>query len=199
MESKQLSIFESFYQQADNVYIAWTIQQGLFNQEQSEILAKSSYYGHFFHKLNDIIIDYLLLQISKLHDPSKSGTRKNIGIPLILKEVNKNKLLFNSSTNKIINLGEKLTKFFKKNELIKSFRNKKLSHNDLKFLSGNKNLILFPHGEDIEYFRNLEKFVEILSKKTHGENGFFTFNKLYKNDANAFIHNFINKIINHKS
>ena len=109
--------------------------------------------ANFFHDLNPILIEYVLLQICKITDPAETGGHKNLtfeGVNAVLEE---NGLM----TQEIANFSSGLSRY---RDLVKDSRNKLISHLDRDaVLNG---LAIGEHSEEevANFFECLQGYVD---------------------------------------
>jgi hypothetical protein len=105
----------------------------------------------FFQDLNKIIIDYILLQISKITDPAESMGHKNLTFESVNASLKKENLM----TKEIENLSNGLSRY---RELVIDSRNKLISHLDSKTVINN--LIIGEHSENEvnDFFKCLQSY-----------------------------------------
>lgn len=133
-------------------------------------------FAPLWERLNIVTQEYVLQQISKLHDPVRTGKDINLSLEYILK--------FGCwpSDHDIHNLYKKLQYLW---DRLKTARNKLLSHHDLKAVIAGVPLGAFDKDADIEYFTALQEFVNIVHDRW--EEGPYPFNDLAKQDVKEFL------------
>lgn len=105
--------------------------------------------------------EYCLLQIVKLHDPALQNGKINLSIDYVIR-------FGGWDDDTLVELRELEKKLSELKEKIISTRNKVISHNDLETILKGKVHGAFAKDKDIEYFENLQKFVNILHEKVRG-------------------------------
>lgn len=115
----------------------------------------------FFKDINGILIDYLLLEFTKIADRAKSGKNRNTTLEYIAQSID-----WPAKTRKELEcLTQKAHAFQKK---IKKARDKLLAHYDVSAILKNKKFGDFPLGEDLDFIETLESFCNIAHRETHG-------------------------------
>jgi hypothetical protein len=114
--------------------------------------------GKTLERFSIISQEYLLQQISKLHDKAETCGRKNLTLDYVVRFGNWD-----------VNTGDRLQSLREKMDQFESHlrlaRNKRIAHNDLKMIEENVTLGAFDEGLDDDYFRDLKEFVALASKK----------------------------------
>jgi hypothetical protein len=131
-----------------------------------------------FARLSIVSQEHLLHEICKLHDPAVQQNQVNLGIDYIVRFGgwdDATKLQLSELQAKLRELADKL----------RQVRNKVLSHNDLETILEGETLGRFPDGEDIEYFKNLQNFANIVHRAVIGDD--FVFNKCASDEAAALL------------
>ncbi len=118
-------------------------------------------HGYLLYRLSLITQEYVLLQISKLHDPMGCGDRITIGFDLILRrgrwdDVTRAEL--QRIHSELQGLGG----------VAKNARNKIIAHNDRRTAIAEGCLGAFSPGLDDKYLQLLQEFVSLLYEKTVG-------------------------------
>lgn len=145
---------ELFCEQANWAYECWVTHKKLFdeNSDSEKTLSKAIY---FFCRLSVITQEYSILQICKLHDPASSGGKCNISILYMIEK-------FGPDLPELKKIKEKMDAFYC---IVKNPRNKLLAHNDGRSLALGESMGAFEEGLDEEYFDNLKKFADLVSRK----------------------------------
>jgi hypothetical protein len=121
MGDKLGEIFHRLLQDTYHVCSIWDQHETLFERRERITLLNSSG-GFFFGNVQRIFFDYTLLAISRLTDPARSGTRKNLTIrclpPLVGPHVQPR-------------LEELIDIAVDKSTFCRDWRNRKIAHNDL--------------------------------------------------------------------
>jgi hypothetical protein len=151
MDEALIGEFKSFREQCIWLRCCYNSYVTLFESghETLDLLHRSA--GIFFHDINIIFIEYILLQICKITDPAVTQGKENLTIEYF------NRRLRCKMGHEISCYSEKIHNY---RRIIGKARNKRISHLDkISALSG-KNL--GEHAEDDVYmfFDNLQKYVD---------------------------------------
>lgn len=104
----------------------WDRYEALFgSSERVEILNSSS--GHFWYCIQDMLFDHVLLGICRLTDPPKNKHQSNLSVQTLLEL---------DPTRQKKGLIDRVTRAKKHAEFARSWRNKRISHNDFAQLTG---------------------------------------------------------------
>jgi hypothetical protein len=128
--------------------------------------------------LSRVTQEHLLLQLAKLHDPAVQGKDVNLTIDYMIAFGN-----WDDPTRcELVTLHKSLERLADK---IRSARNKALSHNDLVTILAGAPVGAFPAGEDVRYFQELQRFVDVVNEAVCG--GPSPFNDLAEGDARRLV------------
>ena len=151
----------SFCQTCRYAYECWVIHMHLFadlpshiNLPEEEFLGTG--YGQCLNHLNEISSAYFRLQIAKLHDPDKGG--RNLSISYFCRQ----RVWSPGETKKISEITPTLERMYKK---IKPARDRILAHNDRDTFVDDIAQGDFPNGWDVEYFKKLGEFSDLVWTK----------------------------------
>lgn len=111
----------------------------------------------FFHDLNRMVVEYLLLQICKITDPAKSRDRQNLTVSNLNKDLETLGLL----TQDLIDLEAKLYGY---RNLIKLARDKLISHLDWQAVKEGCPLGEHESVEVKRFFGNLFKYTDLVGE-----------------------------------
>jgi len=106
----------------------------------------------FFRDLNDILIEYVLLQICKITDPAESAGRKNLTFEGVNTVLGEDDLM----TNEIAEFSCGLSHY---RELVKDSRNKLISHLDRETVLNGLTIGEHPEEEVKAFFECLQGYV----------------------------------------
>jgi len=115
-------------------------------------------HGRCLGRLNDIGRGYVLLQISKLHDPHRQGQHENLSISFFTEQESWTK----EEKAEIDKIVSELDRFY---QCIEPVRNKILAHNDRSTFRRNEALGGFEKGDDERYFKALAKLCSMIRDK----------------------------------
>lgn len=170
------SDIEKFHDECNWAFKCWRVYRLLYDDNQDKIntIQKAS---SFFELVHHLLVEYVFLQVSKLHDAKKIGGRFNLSIDFLTKD-----LTPEHSYSEIYESKSKLESFYKS---IQSARNRRISHIDYKTIFSDEDKGEFPEGLDIEYFQELQVFVDLLSSSKGIS--LPTFDDLIDNDVDDFL------------
>jgi|ERR1035437_2164840 hypothetical protein len=171
-------IVDAFCRLCNGAYEGWSAHCALFPKQLTLADIKSQSASNGLVRLSIVSQEHLLHEICKLHDPAVQQSQVNLGIDYVVRfggwdDATKRELL--GLQTQLDALAAKLRKA----------RNKILSHNDLETILEVARLGQFPDGEDVEYFKNLQKFVNIVHHAVYP--GDFIFNKCASDEAAALL------------
>ena len=174
VESKVL--VSEFCKVCDWAYECWITHRMLFddNRDKENTIGKFKFLSL---RISTITLEYILLQISKLHDPIEIRGRTNITIDTVLKSQN-----WGADERKLNELRDNLLGLWTN---IKTTRHKIICHNDLEAILESGNSGEFTKNLDRKYFESLQEFVNIIHEKTNGR--IFPFSDVVKNDVDEFL------------
>ena len=172
------NIVKEFCKLCNWAYESWITYRTTFDDNPNIEKLRTSECSEYFTRLRDIMHEYVLLQLMKLHDPAVMGNDINLTFEYVI-----NYGGWNQQT--VLELRNLLNTLNRLKESIKPARNKVLCHNDLKAIIDNLPLGEFDKDKDAEYFDALQKFVNLI----YGEP--YPFNDLSKVDANIFLEYFV--------
>lgn len=157
-------------------YEAWVTHKCLFddNSAPANNIGRSPW---FAERLSTITQEYALLQIAKLHDPSRLGKWNNASINFMIEYG-----AWGEQRPDVEKIASRLAELYEK---ILPARNKLLSHNDLETIIGDTPLGSFSEGNDEGYFDALQELVNAVHDRWF--DGPNPFNDLAKADANEFL------------
>ena len=147
-------------------YVAWLkvihdVYIELFEREDAENLMRSTA-AMFFADLNKIIVDYLLLPMAKITDPSHTGKHENFTVANLLETIPWPPAVM----EQLNELNRKLTAF---RGYIEPARNKLVAHLDKTAFLGDLRLGEFPEGQDHEVMEALEEMCNVMYEAAFGE------------------------------
>ena len=172
-----LEVAELFYGICNDLYMRWKIYRHLFddNVDQNKLQ-----FGDGARCLDDIgryMHGSVLLELCKLHDPIVQSDRVNLTIGYVVDLGGWEP----GVRTELLGLKKEMESLFGK---IKLARNKLIAHNDLQTILEGTVLGQFKKDADIQYFRNLERFVGVIFRELTGRPR--PFYDLVTNEAEAF-------------
>jgi hypothetical protein len=159
-------------------YVTWLNHRELFDRNPRAADLQHSLAADTLGRLSVISHEYALLQIIKLHDRAIVAGNVTLSIEYMIR--------YGGWRDPILTeLREVATKLDQFASELRSTRNKVLSHNDLATIIAGANLGSFSDGNDEDYFRLLQTFVDIVHSQVVG--GPYPFDDLTRNDVAAFL------------
>lgn len=178
MRALSESVVLEFCKLSGWAYEAWLNHRELFDQNPRAAELQKSWAGEALGRLSIISQEYALLQVVKLHDRAVVSGNVTLGIDYIITYGGWPE----SVRAQLDALARKMNVFVSQ---LRDARNKSLSHNDLATIVAGASLGAFTNGEDDEYFKVLQEFVNIVHEQIVGSP--WPFNELVKNDVAAFL------------
>jgi hypothetical protein len=154
------AVVEKFCELCDWAHTVWSIQKGFETDSRIEALSHAGY-GHLFHNLSNMSVEYTLLQMAKLHDPVCQQQRINLTLEFVVDYGSWDI----ATVTELRRLSLELKQLY---DLIRVARHRIIAHNDLATILADAPLGGFPHGADIAYFRSLEQFATIARQSIAG-------------------------------
>ncbi len=185
MSAQSPEVAKKFCQLCDWLLQVWQMRKFLFDENTKVAALREPRHAHFFYRLQEVLQENWLQQLTKLHDPAVQDGRKGH---------------FNLSVEYMIEYGQWDTKIkaallslqtemLRLAKPLRDARNKILSHNDLAILLADQELGAFAPGDDEIYFEALRSFASVVSEQALGEA--FTYDDLVANDVAIFMHDFL--------
>jgi hypothetical protein len=133
----------------------YNLYMSLFETDQQTASLYDSVAPLCFHDLNEILIDYLILQFSKITDPANTGKKSNLTTNYILE-----KLVWpDDIRQKLCEVNQCLRAF---RQGIEPARSRRVVHIDLPAqIEQLENLGEFPKDADKQFLQDLQTFVNI--------------------------------------
>lgn len=124
--------------------------------ETDRVLKESA--AWFFHDLNRMMVEYLVLLVCRLTDPSETFGKPNLTIPRMTKLLCKNEDLDQGTKANLKTLDEHIRDYRKRLEPV---RNKIVGHADLDTYVSHSLLGAHPKEKMIEFFENLQSYFDV--------------------------------------
>lgn len=176
MESRD--IIERF---CDQCGWAWTIHNQyklLYARSEERRRLLDAVARDYFGFMQEVLIDYMFLQFSRLTDPAKTGRFANLTAPYIADELD-----WPPDVRGVLRSQLKILLAFR--EKVLAPRNKLIAHADLKTHLEQSTLGGFPEGEDERFFRSLQEFVNAAHESAIG--GPYPLNAVSPNDGESLV------------
>lgn len=140
----------------------WVLRRALIDDNRYKKKLDSGDHGEFLRMIGEVLHDYVLLQIAKLHDNAVMSGRICLTIEYIVEYGGWEPAVY----RQLRSLKERLDAL---NRKIRSARNRIISHNDLATILANEPLGGFDIGADKRYFKMLHKFVKLVYLEVSGD------------------------------
>jgi hypothetical protein len=161
MSAHSTTVVEEFCALCNKAYAVWRIHKVLFEDNPRKKELERSVAGKALVHLSIISQEYLLHEISKLHDPAIQQNHANLGVEYMVRFGGWDK----TTEAKLQALQMQLNELDQK---IRPARHKILSHNDLETILRGDPLGEFPKGMDDDYFKTLQEFVNVVNDSVIG-------------------------------
>jgi hypothetical protein len=171
-------IIGEFWAICNAVYECWLARRGLFEDNADLDQLGRTHCSAFLGHLSLVTQRDVLHQIAKLHDPARQFGQNNLSIGYVVD----NGLWDRETRMRLSVLRAKLDSFA---DSLRQARNKMTAHNELAAILAGQPLGQFPRGADIEYFKNLQAFMDTVAGVPR------PFNDLIRNDARAFVESLV--------
>jgi len=155
MPQHSQEIAKQFEQQCIWANQSWRTRKCLFDNKSNLPAFQQPHYEHFFLRLSFILQEYWMQQVAKLHDPAGRTAQHNLSVDYMVECGDWD----GGAKTRLNELRDKMLPFATK---MKPPRNKLLAHNDVATILSPTELGTFDEGEDVEYFKNLKAFAEII-------------------------------------
>ncbi len=116
-----------------------------------ELLNKIS--SNFFYRLQEILIEYLMLNICKLTDSANCKKKNNLTVEYVLKQIE-------PEVQENLQLKELSKNIHLFRDRIRDARHKLIAHLDVSATLSDKRLGEFPEGEDKQFWEYMQEFVD---------------------------------------
>jgi HEPN superfamily AbiU2-like protein len=153
----------------------------LFDNKSSLPVFQQPRYEHFFFRLSIILQEYWMQQVAKLHDPAGWPGQHNLSVDYMIECGDWD----DGTKARLIELRGKILPFAAK---MKTPRNKLFAHNDVATILSAAELGAFDEGGDVEYFKDLKAFTEIVVSAVLGEH--FDYDVAVDTDVALFVEAF---------
>jgi hypothetical protein len=181
MPQHNQKVVKEFETQCKWMHQSWQTRKCLFDEKPNLQAFQQPHYAHFFYRLSIIHQEYWMQQVAKLHDPTGKPGQHNLSVDYMIECGG-----WDADTEaRLTELRAKMLPFAGK---MKTPRNKLLAHNDVATILSAPELGAFDAGEDIEYFKNLKAFAEIVVNAILGEH--FDYDNGVPTDVALFVEAF---------
>lgn len=134
MENDLKAAFEQAQEELTHLHYRWIMYVQIFgtNSHRIDLINKTA--SNFLSEFQWLVIDNMVLSLSKFTDPAKMRGNSNLSFPYIVKEIEKN-----DKNNISEELKETLGNLNESVEHFRQIRNKRIAHNDLAVSLESKN------------------------------------------------------------
>jgi hypothetical protein len=155
MMSDPMVIIDNFCTICERVWMDYNLYMSLFETDQGILLLYDSVAPLCFHDLNEILIDHLFVQFSKITDPANTGKKSNLTTNYILE-----KLVWPDDIHQNLwEINQRLRVF---RQGIEPARSRRVVHVDLPAqIEQLENLGKFLKDADKQFLQDLQTFVNI--------------------------------------
>ena len=158
-------------------YDGWIIHRILFDDIQDRLMCLGALDdfidtggGNCFFHVAAVSHEYLLLQIAKLHDPTRRGQRLSIGF------FRNQKTWGPTEKERVAKIVQGLDEFY---QFIKPARDKVIAHNDRLAMQSSRFLGEYPSKMDERYFLQLGRLCEMIWNKWGPRDGPYDKNRVF--------------------
>lgn len=176
------NIVESFCRHCDWTYQVWILRKVLYDDNPHEYLLRHPIHAFFFTRLEKILQEYWIHEVTKLHDPASQHGFDNLSIDYIYECGDWSPEI----RDKLNKLKVEMNRFYTQ---LKPARNKLLSHKDKQTILSEITLGSFEEGDDEKYFEALKDYASEVYMSVVGEP--FSFDELTRNDVDVFMTTFL--------
>lgn len=157
MKDKSKEIFEQLKYEVTRLHYYWIIYRQILGANENRIHIVNKTNPSFFILYQDLMIEYLTLELSKLTDPPYFGKNENLSFYYLLEHIKEEiPIEFYNKINQVLRKLKQVTDLFRKR------RNKIVAHRDVNSVSLKNNLGISRHSvEDAlkvvrEYLNEIE-------------------------------------------
>jgi AbiU2 len=149
------TMVREFWQLCTWVSAAYDLYQSMFDTDEHTLQLFESIAPLFFGDLNNILIENLILQFTKITDPAKTGKNPNLTSNYVLEEIS----WPDDVRQNLQEVNQRLIAF---RQYIEPARSKRVAHIDLHaHIERWETLGAFPKGADRQFLLDLQQFVDI--------------------------------------
>jgi hypothetical protein len=155
------NVFDAIRKEVEWVHIKWVNHRQLFGTSNKRIALLTVCASSFFFIVHHVLIDDVIMSLSKLTDPAGKGEKQRLSFHLLQKRMEKHgdhKLAYE--------LNEILGKLIEKSKVIRSHRDKRLAHLDLDIQMKEPNL-------DNLSVDMIEEILQLTAKYVNAINGHY--------------------------
>jgi hypothetical protein len=140
-----------------HVSFVYNLYRSLFVSDTSRLELYKAIAPFCFRAINDFLVEYVLLQFSKITDPAKTGQYVNVTTNYILQELDWPEEIHQN----LAQINARLMGF---REYIEPERSKRIAHNDRDAQLIGQSLGGFPEGADQKFLEDLQEFAALANQ-----------------------------------
>lgn len=126
MDDVTASVFAQIKHELTVIHYRWTLYRQIFGTNSARIDIANRTASNVFAELQWLLIDYMVLSLSKLTDPARTRGNDNLSFAYLIESVQ------NQGANELASeLSLMLEQLHGKCEEFRTIRNKRIAHNDL--------------------------------------------------------------------
>lgn len=119
-------IFDDLKSEIVWTHCRWIMYRQLFDTNEERIDLLNECAGTFFNQLHTVLLDDVILSLSRLTDPHQAFSRENVVLSQLIEKLDEN-----ANSKLIIKLKERLEIIRKKCTNFRIIRNRRIAHRDL--------------------------------------------------------------------
>ena len=154
-------IIRKFCDQCVWTKIVYNEYRILYETSQKRLDLLSTIANHFFHDLQNILIEYILLSICKLTDPAHSRGHDNLTVKYVLE-------LVDPETKKQLGLDDLSNRIHGFRKYVQDARHKLIAHLDREATLSQGSLGAFPQGAIEQFWSDLQEFIDRIHNRYCG-------------------------------
>jgi hypothetical protein len=156
MSNSRATVAE-FCKQCAHVSFVYNLYRSLFVSDTSRLELYKAIAPFCFRAINAILVEYVLLQFSKITDPAKTGNNFNLTTNYILQKLKWPEEIY----QKLEQINARLMSF---RRYIEPERSKRIAHIDRDAQLIGQSLGGFPEGADQQFLEDLQEFVAVANR-----------------------------------
>jgi hypothetical protein len=119
-------VFDRIKQELNHIHYRWVLYRQMFGTNPRRIDLINSTSSNVFVEFQWLVIDYMVMSLSKLTDRARMGGKENLSYHYLIERVREH------GENELANeLQEELNDLTEASEKFRNMRNKRVAHNDL--------------------------------------------------------------------
>lgn len=160
MDGLSAKVITKFCESCGWAHEVWSTHRAFDDDPRTAILARGEH-GPLLTRLSILSQEYTLLQLAKLHDPAVQQRRINLSLDYVIEYGG-----WDADTRiELVIIRGRLETLIQQ---LRVPRDRIIAHHDLRSILDDKALGGFENGADIQYFRDLQEFVDLVHDKAIG-------------------------------